>query len=688
MRGASFPGRKNLIVQLAPNPLLNVTHHREHLPVRVDCGEGEDETLRGMSVNPGEVQASPRRVRFGLFEADLAAGELRRQGTKVRLSAQPFEVLAMLLARPGDVVTREDLRQRLWPADTYVDFDHGLNAAVNKLREALGDSAEAPRYVETLPRRGYRFIAPVNGDVAVAASVEPLTERPRRRRSPSWLMAAGLLGLAALAGVLAQRRLTQRSPSVPPPIRSVAVLPFVNLTPDAAEDYLAAVMTDALISDLAQIGSLRVISRTSVMQFKDTRRPLPEIGRTLDVDAIVEGTVLRSGERVLVSAKLVRASSDESLWAQKFERPVGDVLKLQAELADAIARQVRREVADGAVGTPPARWVNPDAYELYLTGRYYQDKQLGWATEKAVPLFERAIAKDPNFAHAYVGLAESLIYGYPPRDTMPRAKAAALRAIELDATLAEAHAALGTAQTFWDRDWTAAEGSFKRAIELEPSSSQAHHRYSQLLGALGRRQEALAHSRRALELDPLSSAIGHTLGRLLYFARDYPAAIAQYRRTLELDPQSYWAHMFLAVALEQTGAYREAATEWTQAHTVALAGRDPTRPIPEEVARVLAQAGSPEGYRALLRKRVEWEEKSVKGPVGSSAIAILHARLGEKEAAFRWLERSFESHTRDLIYLKVEPAYDSLRDDPRFDALLRRVGLVSVANTMTGRDRN
>jgi TolB-like protein len=259
----------------------------------------------------------------------------------------------MLLARPGDVVTREELRQKLWPTDTYVDFDHGLNAAVNKLREALGDSAGSPRYVETLPRKGYRFIAPVNGDVASgAASVEPLAARPQPRRSRAWLVAAGLLTLITLAGVLAQCRLSQLSPSVPPPIRSVAVLPFANLTPDAAQDYLAAVMTDALISDLAQIGSMRVISRTSVMQFKDTRKPLPEIGRTLDVDAIVEGTVLRSGDRVLVSAKLVRASSDESLWAQKFERPVGDVLKLQAELGDAIARQVRREVADGAVETP------------------------------------------------------------------------------------------------------------------------------------------------------------------------------------------------------------------------------------------------------------------------------------------------------------------------------------------------
>jgi TolB-like protein/DNA-binding winged helix-turn-helix (wHTH) protein/Tfp pilus assembly protein PilF len=629
-----------------------------------------------MSVNPTEEQTSPPRLRFGLFEADLAAGELRRQGTKVRLSAQPFEILTMLLARPGDVVTREELRQKLWPADTYVDFDHGLNAAVNKLREALGDSAGAPRYVETLPRKGYRFIAPVNRDLAPGIPlVEPLAGRPRPRRSRSWVVAAGFLALL-VAGVLAQHRLTQRSPSVPPPIRSVAVLPFTNLTPDAAEDYLADVMTDALISDLAQIGSMRVISRTSVMQFKDTRTPLPEIGRTLDVDAIVEGTVLRSGDRVLVSAKLVRAASDESLWAQKFERPVGDVLKLQAELGDAIARQVRREVADGAVDMPRARWVNPDAYELYLTGRYYQDKQLGWATEKAVPLFERAIAKDPAFAHAYVGLAESLVYGYPARETMPRAKAAALRAIELDPTLAEAHAALGSAQTFWDRDWAAAEGSFKRAIELEPSSSQAHHRYSQLLAALGRADEAVQHSRRALEVDPLSSNVGHTLGRLFYFARDYPAAIHQYRRTLQFDPQSYWTHMFLAVAFEQTGAYREAAREWTQAHAVALAGRDiSAQPMPPEVALVLQQAGTPEGYRTFLRKRVEWEEKGVKGPVGSSSLAILHARLGEKDEAFRWLERSFESHTRDLIYLKVEPAYDSLRGDPRFDALLRRVGL-------------
>jgi TolB-like protein len=629
-----------------------------------------------MTSNPREIPPPSRRYRFGLFEADLTAGELRRQGTKVRLAAQPFEVLAMLVARPGDVVTREDLRQRLWPADTYVDFDHGLNAAVNKLREALGDSAGAPRYVETLPRKGYRFIAPVhNGD---NASAVPALEPPaRRRRAPSRraLVAAGAAVLLAL-GALAQRRLAPSAPVAPTPIRSVAVLPFANLTPDTAEDYLADVMTDALISDLAQIGSLRVISRTSMMQFKDTRKPLPEIGRMLGVDALVEGTVARSGDRVLVSAKLLRAASDESLWARKFERPVGDVLKLQAELADAIARQVRREVADGAVEVARARWVNPDAYELYLTGRYYQDKQLGWATEKAVPLFERAIAKDPAFAHAYVGLAESLVYGYPPREAMPRAKTAALRAVELDPTLAEAYAALGSVQTFWDRDWAAAEGSFQKAIEMEPSSSQAHHRYSQLLGALGRAAESVEHSRRALELDPLSSNVGHTLGRLFYFARDYAAAVDQYHRTLALDAQSYWTHMFLAVTLEQTGAYRDAASEWTKAHALALAGRESSvRPMPPDVALVLERAGTPEGYRAFLRKRLEWEEKAVTGPVGSSSIAILHARLGEKDEALRWLERSFESHTRDLIYLKVEPAYDSLRGDPGFDALLRRVGL-------------
>jgi TolB-like protein/DNA-binding winged helix-turn-helix (wHTH) protein/Tfp pilus assembly protein PilF len=613
-------------------------------------------------------------VRFGVFEADLAAGELHRQGVKVRLSGQPFAVLSVLLERPGDVVTREDLRQRLWAADTYVDFDHGLNAAVNKLREALGDSAGAPRYIETLPRKGYRFIAPVhaNGDQGAVAAPE---RQPSRRgvRSIAAMGTVATAGIVAAALALTALFARQRvgPPPGPPAIRSLAVLPFANLSHDPAQEVFADGMTDALICHLAQIGSMRVISRTSVMQFKDTRKTLPEIGRMLNVDAVVEGTVLRSGDRVSVSAKLIRAATDESLWAQKYEGLLGDVLTLQSELAQAIARQIRLEVTGFA---RRARSVDPKAYEAYLWGRYYQDKQLGWATEKAMPLFEQAIAADPTFARAYVGLAESAVYGYPPKQSMARAKEAALRAVELNPALAEAHAALGMVQTFWDHDWAGAERSFKQAIVLEPSLSEAHHRYSLLLAALGRLDQAVAESRRALELDPLSPAVGHTLGRLFYFSRDYAAAIAQYRRTLEVDPQSFWTHFFLSVALEQTGAWAEAAREWARAHA---AGQEASPPaVPAELSRTLAEAGTAEGYRAFLRKRLQWEEKvPARAPVASSNLAILHAKLGDTDDALRWLERSFDSHTRDLIFLNVEPAYDSLREDPRFKDLLLRVGL-------------
>jgi len=623
------------------------------------------------------VPPSSRRVRFGVFEADLAAGELHRQGVKVRLSAQPFSVLAVLLERPGDVVTREDLRQRLWPADTYVDFDHGLNAAVNKLREALGDSAGTPRYIETLPRKGYRFIAPVhaNGDhgpVIVEERPAPGTPRPQTRYFAlltAMAIAASLVLVALLPG-----RPRDLVPLAPPAIRSLAVLPFANLNRDPSQEVFADGMTDALICHLAQLGSMRVISRTSVMQFKDTRKSLPEIGKALNVDAVVEGTVLRSGDRVAVSAKLVRAATDESLWAQNYEGLLGDVLTLQGELAQAIARQIRLEVTGFA---SRARSVDPKAYEAYLWGRYYQDKQLGWATEKALPLFEQAIASDPGFARAYVGLAESAVYGYPPKESMAKARAAALRAVELNPALAEAHAALGLVQTYADHDWAAAERSFKQAIELEPNLSDAHHRYSLLLAALGRLDQAVAESRRALDLDPLSSGVGHTLGRLLYFSRDYPAAIAQYRRTLERDPQSFWARLFLSVALEQTGAYREAATEWTRAHEAAPAGTEVSLPrVPIGLAQTLAGAGTAEGYREFLRKRTQWEAKLLPGaPVSSSSLAMLYAKLGDKDAALRWLERSVESGTRDVIFLNVEPAYDSLRGDPRFQALVRRVEL-------------
>lgn len=614
-----------------------------------------------MSSDPVET------IRFGPFEVNRRAGELRKHGLRIRLSGQPFEILSLLLKRAGEVVTREELREKLWPGNTFVDFDHSLNAAVNKLREALGDSAEAPRFVETLPRRGYRFIAALAEAPreAVVPTAEPATAKPTWRRwwTPIAIALAGVLILAVIWG-RSSRPWTERPAA--PQIWSLAVLPFQNLSRDPEQDYFADGMTEAVISRLSQIGALHVISRTSVMPYKNSRQSLPQIARALGVEAIVEGAVQRSGNRVLISAKLIDAASDRNLWASSYERSLENILALQSDVARAIAEEIRVQITpQERVRLAWSRSINPEAYQLYLKARYDQSQGMLAGTRKAVGHFHQAIAQEPDWALAHAGLAEAEVFGYPPKEAMSRAKASALRAIQLDPRLSEAHTVLGLVRMFWDWDWAGAEASFQRALELNPNSADAHHRYSHYLAAMGRFDEAVAECRRALALDPLSANIGHYLGRIHYFARQYDAAIDRLRRTLELDRNNFWTNFFLAVVYERKQMYTEAVQQWQRAASLSGAR-------PEEVA-LLQQLYERSGYEAVLRGLLRWDTTTHEAPLGSSAAALRLARLGEKEEALQWLERAFESHTRDLIYLNVEPAYDPLRGDPRFAALLRRL---------------
>jgi TolB-like protein/DNA-binding winged helix-turn-helix (wHTH) protein len=441
-----------------------------------------------------QANGPPTLVRFGIFEADLRTGELRKSGRKINVQEQPFQVLAMLLERPGVMVTREELRKKLWAADTFVDFDTGLNKAIMKIREALDDSADTPRFVETLPRRGYRFIVPVEragAGTAMAGVAPPEESRVGRalhqtRRREQWAVAlAGAALVAALLSLIARDwRLRGQAR---PRIDSIAVLPLENLSGDKEQEYFADGMTDQLITELAKISSLRVISRTSIMQYKAAHKPLPEIARELGVDAVVEGTVVRSGQKVRITAQLIQARDDRHLWSEKYERDPSDILTLQGEVAQAIASQIRIKLtAQERTSLVRARPVNPQAYEAYLKGNFFRNKVTEEGLDKSIESFTQAIELDPAYAQGYAGLSQSYVYlgifGLRPSgEVYPKARAAAKKALELDETVAEAHNTLADVKKGYEWDWAAAEAEYKRALELNPSYSLAHGWYADYL---------------------------------------------------------------------------------------------------------------------------------------------------------------------------------------------------------------
>ncbi|MGH9601497.1 MAG: tetratricopeptide repeat protein [Terriglobales bacterium] len=630
--------------------------------------------------------ASPR-VCFSVFEVDLRSGELHRNGSRVKLQELPFKILALLLEHPGEVVTREELQQKLWLADTFVDFEHGLNTAIMKLRTALGDDAHSPRFVETVGHRGYRFIAPVTrngagvGSVTVAggpgeeAAAEgppaaDATQAGRRLLLPSLAVTTLLVALLGFNVGGIRDRVWPKGPA--PPIRAIAVLPLENLSGDPNQDYFADGMTDALITDLAKIGSLRVISRTSVMRYKGTTTPTSQIARDLNVQAIVEGSVVRSGERVRITAQLIHAATDQHLWAESYERDVRDILGLQAEVARAIAAEIQVKLTpQEEARLRPARPVNPEAHEAYLRGRYYLEKVGEDESRRAIEHLQQALQADPNYAPAYAGLAVAYYrlsnYFLPPKEAMPKARAAAIKALEIDNTLAEAHTSLALVKEFYDWDWAGAESAFKRAIELNPSYAFAHSGYGGYLSRMGRHQEALAEYRRSWELNPLSLYGGIFVGSMYYESRQYDRAVEQYRKTLEMDPNFFPAHWGLASAYEAKGMYKEAIAEYEKA--LSLGG-------PPEVLAWLGHAHARAGNRKEALKILD----EMKGPskrkfVSAYDLAVIHTGLGEKDQALAWLEKAYEQRAEALIDLNADPRLDPLRSDSRFKDLTHRVGL-------------
>lgn len=630
------------------------------------------------------MPSSPPRVRvlrFDNFELDVRAGQLRKRGVRLRLQGQPLQVLAALLSHPGEVVTREELRAQIWTADTFVDFDHSLHNAIARLREALGDSAETPRYIETLPRRGYRFIAPVDG-VEVQSAIrstpsEQLGAPPADLALPKSraFLATAILTLVLVAAAFWLTRPGTHRTNAAPRLNSIAVLPLENLSGNPSEEFFVDGMTDQLITDLAQVGSLRVISRTSVMRYKGTKKSLPEIARELNVDAIVEGSVIRSGQEVRITAQLIEAPTDHHLWAETYDRNLGDILKLQGDVAKAIAQQVRVQLTpQQQAELRAAHAVNPLAYDAYLKGRLYFVTEFTKADSlrKAQHYFQESLKQDPNFALAYAGLADTYVYlafanALPKDQAYQSAKGALAKALALDDSIGEAHDTLGVLSADFDWDWDNADREFSRAIALAPSYSCAHEDRATFLALTGRRAEALAEIAQIDQLDYGYSA-AYTESTTYYELRDYPDLIEASKRALLLDPKNWYQHYTLGVGYEGTGKLQEAISEYQKAIEMS----DDSRAV---VA--LAQAYSVDGRKADAEKILrDLARKSKETSASPYTMATIYAGLGENDKAFEFLEKGYSQKSLDLPWsLNSDLLLQSLRPDPRFQNLLGRIGL-------------
>ena len=620
-------------------------------------------------------------VRFGTYEIALHSGELRKAGVRIRVQQQPLRLLEILLEHPGEVVTREELRSRIWPNENFGDFDQAVNVAIAKLRGALGDSADNPRYIETLPRRGYRFIADVavvNRPIDKMEFVHAGASSGKEDRAPHevagkaapkrlpWQHAWKTLGLALVLLILIVWIFRWRSR---PPgnilssssVRSLAVLPLENLSSNS-EDYFADGMTDELITDLAQISALRVISRTSVMPYKGVRKPLPQIARELNVDAVVEGTVLHSGKQVRITAQLIRAPADKHLWAQSYEGDVSDTLALQKKVARAIVEQIRIKLTpqEDAV-LENVKVVNPEAYENYLKGRYFWNKRTADGLKKATYYFNRAIEGDPNYSLPYTGLADI----HQLSDHPQLAREEVQKALDLDDQLPEAHNSLARLLYLFNRDWEGADREFKRALELDHNYAPAHHWYSMYLAVEGRKEQALAEAQKASELDPLSPVVGANLAKILQEAGQNDKAIEQAKKTLDLEPDSAVTHAVLGVVYQDKRMYAEAITEYKRA--LQLGGP------PGEVRGLLGYAYAVSGNRTDAEKIIA--ELKALWPRHTHAaldLAVVFSGLGNKENALYWLEKAQEMHVSDLIGIRQDSHFVEVRSDPRFQALVQR----------------
>ncbi|HKN61698.1 MAG TPA: winged helix-turn-helix domain-containing protein [Candidatus Acidoferrales bacterium] len=636
--------------------------------------------------------------RFGPYELRLRTRELYNRGTKLKLRPQPFEVLKILVEHAGDVVTREELHRQLWSAETFVDFEQGLNTSIKLLRGVLNDSANEPRYIETIPKVGYRMIVSVEAEqtppVGEAVAAHPTTieesfagkdvapdhaSLARYVRRWAVLLVASIVLIGGLAGYVKWSRLRER----PQPATGrlmLAVLPFENLTGDAGQDYFSDGLTEEMIAQLGRLDPdhLGVIARTSVMHYKHGDEPLGQIGRELGVQYVLEGSVRRDADKVRITAQLIQVKDQTHLWSRQYDRELSHLLTLQGEIAQETAGEIQRtlgndhkqtvsDLADRPALSPNAY----QAYDLYLRGRYFWNKRTRQDFQQAIDYFQQAIAKDPNYAPAYSGLADSygLMSGYdtslPASEVMPKARAAAMKAMQLDGGLAEAHTSLAViAQNDWD--WQTAENEYRRAIQLDPNYATAHHWYAEFLGFEGRFDEAFAEMGRARQLDPLSLIVASDNGAILFYSRQYDAAIEQFRGVLSMDPNFRRAHIVI-YAYVQKGMFPDA-----------IADIQKWRPIDDVAwhwalkAYVYGRSGQPAQARRALQ---QLEQLNRRRQVDPATLVAAYIGMGNKDEAFAWLHKSYVEHSFSLTALKVDPLYDPLRSDPRFQALLRSVGL-------------
>jgi TolB-like protein/DNA-binding winged helix-turn-helix (wHTH) protein/Flp pilus assembly protein TadD len=618
-------------------------------------------------------------VRFGPFELDLNVWQLRKSGIRVKIPQQPLQLLAMLLERPGLVVSREELRQRLWPSDVFVDFDHGLNKNIQKLREALSDSSDSPRYIETIPRSGYRFIGAAAQPEALDSELETKTQSetitppagsttPHRLWGPGllWALAGSLAVLSCLAVWWAQRQ------SQAMPIRSVAVLPLENLSADPDQQYFADGMTDELITMLAKNSTLRIVSQTSAMQYKGVHRPVRDIARELGADGIVEGSVGRSGTRVHMTIQLIYAPSDTNMWAESYDRDGAESVSLPSEVAREIAARLKKP----ATPAGPQRFISPEAHEAYLRGRYYWFSGGGTTAfhdqtmRKAGEYFKRAVALQPDYALAWSGLAVfyevSALHGdAPPSDNQPQARAAALEALRLDGSLADAHNSMAASYLLFSWDWRLALLHANKAVELEPNTAEYHYFRSRVFIALNRMQDALEDQEKATELDPFARPFA--MGYMLFIMRRYGAAVNELRTRLETLPADSRLHQRLAETYWRKGMKQDAAVELEKA---ALLESDKNG---EFAIRNAFEKG---GYEGIIRLQLDaLNRRAQKEYVSPLQLADQYAQLGLKEETIHFLEEAYKERSPRLVWLQSWPAYDFLHSDQRYQNIVRQIGL-------------
>jgi TolB-like protein/DNA-binding winged helix-turn-helix (wHTH) protein/Tfp pilus assembly protein PilF len=647
--------------------------------------------------------AQRRIARFGVFEADFESRQLTKNGFRIRLQEKPFQLLMLLLERQGVVLTREELKEKLWPCDTFVEFDVGLNTTVKKLRGALNDSADNPRFVETVPRVGYRFVAPVSvarpesasvvdPEVAVPAGEEsfesmvsavassdatPKPKLPSKNAAPTFnrlslLVWAALAVVVLLTGFALRLRFKSALATQPGSIQSIVVLPLQNLSADPSQEYLAEGVTDEIITDLAKLAGPRVISRTSAVQYKGTHKTIPEIARELHVSAVLEGSVERSGDRMRVRVQLIDATTDRHLWAEAYDRQLSDVLLLEAELAQDIARQIQvRLTQQQQQALARNRALNPEAFQDYLQGRHYWALRTSQSLTTAIDYFNRAIQEDPNDARGYAGLAQCyivlpMIAKTSQTEAYQKARDAAVKALALDNSLVEAHLAFAEVKLYGDWDFAGAENEFKKTLDLNPNYSTGHQWYGEFLSLMARHPEAIRELQIAVALDPLSPVVHLQFGNTLQQARQYDQALDQYHEALKIDPKfplpfhaMHWAYRRQGKFAESIEPLRAALQSWDAKNDwIALVDQLPA-------------AYSKGGKTGYLRQCVKIDEHSERPWF---YLARDYADLGNHEAALAALNKSYENRHLEVLWLLVDPELDPLRSDPRFRELLQKIG--------------